>query len=494
MRKIPVLVLTTILVLSSMLVAVMTLPPVCNAQEFTDNVRVDDDVSSSYVGGSSIAIDGSGMIHVTWTDMRDDINGDVFYANSTDGGRTFSTNLKVNDDATGKMQYIGDIVVDGTGKIHIVWTDYRSINFDVYYANSTDGGITFNKNVKVNDDGTGTTTQQYPEIAVDTTGKIHIVWIDWRNGNTDIYYSNSTDGGISFNKDVMVNAYGLEDQIYPDIAVGSDGKIHVVWSDMRNDPGGLPPKFDIYYANSTDGGITFNGDIMVNDDAPGSVPRGGPSIVIDDSNNPHIVWDDERDGNANIYYANSTDGGISFNTNIKENDGPATTGSYWPEIAVNGSMISIVWYDYRNDPDPFNGLSENADIYFTNSTDGGVTFSPNIRINDDSMLEHQKNPSVAVDSSGNSYIVWSDKRKGAAADSDIYFAWSNKHPPMAQPLSPVNGSLLTDTMLILDSTSVTDAEGDEILYNFTISDQPDAESGVVYYSGWVSSSDWVSAE
>ncbi|MCK4266827.1 MAG: Ig-like domain-containing protein [Thermoplasmata archaeon] len=471
-----------------MLVVLTTLPAVCNAQEFTDNIRVDDDIAANNAGGASIAIESSGKIHIIWTDRRDDINGDVFYANSTDWGRTFSTNLKVNDDATGKMQSVWGIAVDSTGKIHVVWEDWRNNNGDVYYANSTDGGITFNKNVKVNDDGTGTTRQGEPKIAVDNTGKIHVAWLDTRNGNGDIYYSNSTDGGITFNKDVMVNSYGLKDQGYPDIAVDSDGKIHVVWDDTRNDPGGIPPKLDIYYANSTDGGITFNGDVMVNDGPPGSVPRDAPFVAIDDNNKIHVVWGDARNGNYDIYYANSTDGGITFSSDRRINDDSTNTAQVWGKIAANGSKICIVWYDFRNDPDPFDGIFENADVYFANSTDAGITFSSNIRINDDNTLEDQRNPSIVVDSSGNSYIAWHDRRSG---NYDIYFAWSNKHPPMAQPISPANGLLTTNTMPILDSTSVIDAEGDEVQYNFTIADQSDAESGVAYYSGWISTSDWI---
>jgi hypothetical protein len=61
---------------------------------------------------------------------------------------------------------------------------------------------------------------------------------------------------------------------------------------------------------------------------------------------------------------------------------------------------------------------------------------------------------------------------------------------MAIPISPPIGSKLTLNKPNLQVDTALDQDNDTIYYNFTISDQPDAESGTVYYSGWITSTSW----
>ena len=67
---------------------------------FGPNVRVNDLVQipgSANQGGSSIAVNGADNIYITWYDSR---NGeyDIYFTYSTDGGNTFSTGKRINDD------------------------------------------------------------------------------------------------------------------------------------------------------------------------------------------------------------------------------------------------------------------------------------------------------------------------------------------------------------------------------------------------------------
>lgn len=99
-----------------------------------------------------------GNIYVNYSDIRNGTNdADVFIIRSTDGGNSWSSSIRVNDDpdANGKQQFMSWMSVDRiTGNIYIIYYDRR--NFDdmrteVYLARSTDGGESFN-NIKISEE------------------------------------------------------------------------------------------------------------------------------------------------------------------------------------------------------------------------------------------------------------------------------------------------------------------------------------------------------
>ena len=79
---------------------------------------------------------------------------DVMFARSTDGGLTFSAPRRINDDATtNKWHWFGTFSVAPNGRLDAVWYDTRSAanNTDsqLFYSHSTDGGVTWAANVAV---------------------------------------------------------------------------------------------------------------------------------------------------------------------------------------------------------------------------------------------------------------------------------------------------------------------------------------------------------
>jgi hypothetical protein len=90
----------------------------------------------------------NGTIYVNWTDQRNgQTNVDVFLAKSTDGGDTWSTPVRVNDDTTQRAQFLTWMDVDqSTGYLYFIFYDRRNQTnnlTDVYLAVSKDGGTTF---------------------------------------------------------------------------------------------------------------------------------------------------------------------------------------------------------------------------------------------------------------------------------------------------------------------------------------------------------------
>ena len=80
---------------------------------------------------------------------------DVMFVRSTDGGLTFSTAQKVNDDPVNpnKWHWFGTFAVAPNGRLDAVWYDTRNAanNTDsqLFYSYSTDAGVTWSVNVAV---------------------------------------------------------------------------------------------------------------------------------------------------------------------------------------------------------------------------------------------------------------------------------------------------------------------------------------------------------
>jgi hypothetical protein len=80
---------------------------------------------------------------------------EVMFTRSTDGGQTFSQPVRVNDDANhqSKWHWFGTFSVAPNGRLDAVWYDTRNAanNTDsqLFYSFSTDAGVTWSPNVAV---------------------------------------------------------------------------------------------------------------------------------------------------------------------------------------------------------------------------------------------------------------------------------------------------------------------------------------------------------
>lgn len=204
--------------------------------------------------GVIVATSPNGTVYLTWWNFFSD---DIMFDWSWDGGVTWHPDVRVNS-VSGSAQQLGSwqipipaMNVDpSTGTIYIGWPDARNDHQDIYVASSTDGGRTWSTNVRVNDDK-GTTTQYMVDLAIDGNGTVHAAWEDKRSGDWDIYYANSTDGGQSWTQNFAVSEEPTPGSYtrpgdYFAIEAGPGDSISVVWTDGRGDD------FDIYFARKLD--------------------------------------------------------------------------------------------------------------------------------------------------------------------------------------------------------------------------------------------------
>ncbi len=126
---------------------------------------------------------------------------DVMFSKSTDGGLSWSSPIRINDDiSVDNTQWFGTMSVAPNGRIDAVWLDTRdapqgSVLSALYYSYSTDQGNTWSVNEKLSasfDPNLGYPDQfkmgDYFDMVSDNTGA-HLAWANTLNGEQDVYYS-----------------------------------------------------------------------------------------------------------------------------------------------------------------------------------------------------------------------------------------------------------------------------------------------------------------
>lgn len=229
-------------------------------------------------------------------------------------------------------------------------------------------------------------------IAADDAGRVHVVWYDRRDGNSQVYYKRSADGGATWGPDVRLSNDPAWRE-HPAIAA-SGNHVYVVWHDARDD--GL----NIYFKSSADSGLTWGGETQLTSDyssAHASIAAQGDRL--------HVVWVSHQDGpQAEVYTSYSTDAGFNWAEATRLSDLPYD--SWVPAIAISGQQVYAAWVDTADG---------NEEEYFRSSRDGGASWEPVTRLTNN--RANSWAPSI-VASGDTVHLVWFDQQDSPAQPPD----------------------------------------------------------------------------
>ena len=305
------------------------------------------------------------------------------------------------------FSFTPQVAEDSAGNIFAVWEDDTNTNSNILFSASTDGGVTFSTPKSLSNSKGNSFN---PHIMVDSQNHINVVWEDDTPGPRDVFFSHSTDGGANFSTPVNLSNDSV-DSSSPKVAADSTGNVFAVW---ENDSGLL----GVMFSRSLDGGATFSAPVFASTNAGGSMAS---QIAVDAAGNINLVWEDTISSSSQISFARSQDHGATFSSpKSLSNSGNSNS----PQIALDLiGNINIVWA---------NDSPGNFDVFYTRSTDGGQNFSALLNLSNSP--GSAATPLLATDLGGNINVIWSE-------NSAIFFARSsNAGTSFSAPKNVSNGA------------------------------------------------------
>jgi hypothetical protein len=344
-------------------------------------------VDSGKVHAPSLAWDArSKKLYAAW--VRDSTTpgpyggqlGIPYVARSADGGRSWSTPVRVTDAETANAQSPQALTVTKAGTLVDVWANFRADasiptggEFRMEVARSTDAGATFT----LSSPGDGGIQQvSRPNVTSTPDGRVWLAWLDGRPvDQTGDYLFNvalqeSRDDGKSFTPSWAVKGNACQ-CCRPALAqpAGDPNTMALVWRDVVQKPG------------------TENHPMQMD----GMDPNG--------NNHPGMAYaktDDRR-----IKVAVSHDSGHDFGAAMSVGDYDwylQACPTIGPSIFYDstGKRMGVAW---------FNGAPEHTGVYYAESTDGGSTFTTPAKLTDDIVGEGY-DLVANFDHSGNAWVGW----------------------------------------------------------------------------------------
>ena len=345
---------------------------------WTPPVRISDE---EYSFGPRIAAKGDTLHVVYW---RGGVFTSSYYVRSDDGGSTWGEPFHLPD-TTYTSNNVMPIILFEDDKIAVIWRgDIRGGGTELNYGYrlSTDGGLTWDdieyvladdqdmvqkhafciSNSKLffiysywdqeiiveftkSSDWGETWTDPTEIFRTYETGRfdmvaradtVHFAWIGRFDDSQrwETYYIKSEDSGETWSDNMALSTLDDKGSLWPSISVDDEGKLVTCWMDFKYSPYFLTGDIFVRYSHDS-------GDNWTEDDQLTSHHRVHATRILWEGDSIHVVWEDWRGGQTDIYYMHSTDNGLTWEDEQRVEDDPGQ--SLNPHLAVVDETVYVVW-------------------------------------------------------------------------------------------------------------------------------------------------------
>lgn len=257
--------------------------------------------------GTSAAVDGAGRIWVAYARPAGNA-GQVVLQRSDDNGATWQSPVRVNaavEPVAAEGENRPKLAFGSAGEMYVTWTSPTSAQFtgDIRFARSLDGGKTWSTPTVVHRDRQ-LITHRFESLLVDAKGRLWVTWVDKRDLKAAIYYAHSDDRGATWSGDTKLADGSCE---CCRIALASDGRgrVAAMWRHVFE-----PNERDHAFAFLGTSQAKVE-RATVDRWRVDACPHHGPSLAFGPDGTRHAVWFNQVDGQGRAFYGQLSAGAPS---------------------------------------------------------------------------------------------------------------------------------------------------------------------------------------
>jgi Secretion system C-terminal sorting domain len=312
---------------------------------------------------------------------------------SIDGGLTWTG----FDTCIGQLieNHGGDpqIIVDRNGRLILTHIGNPQLFVGIYSHYSNDLGSAWTPAFTISSDQ----PEDKGSSAIDNSitsayySRLYTTWVDQTIPSNPVSFSFSTNSGESWVAPQLINSNAIERSSGGFVKTSRDGKVYSCWAGMS----AIAPfnEDSVGFALSSDGGNSWTAKkIIYNVNGIfGTLPskngiriNGLPQIAVDNSNGPRSGWiyiitteinNPPAGSDPDIILHYSSNGGSSWSPGIRVNQDPLNDGKiqYFPAMDVDSTGGINILFY-----DDRNTASDSAEVWLAKSIDGGTTWKEQV--------------------------------------------------------------------------------------------------------------------
>jgi hypothetical protein len=382
-------------------------------------IAPDGSINIVWVQGSAPlkqAVEHDHSQHSAGAAMPAPTGNDLYFTRSTDGGRTFTTPVRVNNTpgiVRGVNSNTPRLAIGKSGVIHVAYSANRYSNpggklqvMDLHYARSTNRGGSFEAARPLNNDTDRTAygfsamgnaaSHAFASIGIALDGTVHVFWIDSRyikshNDGSALYSVSSRDDGKTFTRERELFRDGICGCCQTEAAFLPGGALLLSWRHVYANGAR-----ETVVAKSVDGGKTYSAPVRLTqkDWIIEACPHKPAAIAFDKQGRIFATWYTEAEKPGGAYFTVSADGGKTYAAPQPLHPNAKVWDHSQIAIAPDNSL-RVVW-DAK--------VGEERKLFTRVSTDHGKTLGSITEI--ETPAGNAAFPSIAIGASGAIHLAW----------------------------------------------------------------------------------------
>lgn len=256
------------------------------------------------------------------------------FSGSLDGGRSWSDPVTVNEGPAFGAHSFHAITAGNGADVYATWLNNDPAEGGVWFRHSPDRGRTWEpaRRIVVGPACPCCRTA----VAVASTGRIHVAWRGISEASVrDIQVIHSDDQGQSWSAPTSPRADGWVfngcPHAGPSLRVDADSRVHIGWwTGATSGPG-------VWYARSSDGGISWVAQPI---DTASGAPVSHVQLAVRDGTIA-VAWEGGRAPLPSIFLRHSSDDGANFSA--AEQLSTAGVAATFPVLGLYGDSVLVAW-------------------------------------------------------------------------------------------------------------------------------------------------------